>query len=71
MQSDLEIMSKRRKQQKTPFEELRKKLIEKITSTDDEVLVCRCYEIAFGELISHKSWDDEVRSNKEVIRLIT
>ena len=63
--------SKRRKRQKIPFEELRKKLIEKITSTDDEVLVCRCYEIAFGELISHKSWDDENRDNKEVIRLIT
>ena len=46
-------------------------IIEKITSTDDEVLVCRCYEIVFGELISHKSWDDENRDNKEVIRLIT
>tara|TARA_Y100000296_G_scaffold42899_1_gene49340 strand:+ start:1405 stop:1599 length:195 start_codon:yes stop_codon:yes gene_type:complete len=64
-------MSRRRKQQKIPFEELRKKLIEKITSTDDEVLVCRCYEVAFGETISHKSWDDEHRANKEVIRLIT
>ena len=64
-------MSKHKKYQKIPFEELRKKLIEKITSTDNEVLVCRCYEIAFGELISHKSWDDENRSNKEVIRLIT
>ena len=64
-------MSKGRKQKKIPFEELRKKLIEKITSTDDEVLVCRCYEVAFGETISHKSWDDEYRANKEVIRLIT
>ena len=64
-------MSKRRKHEKIPFEELRKKLIGKITSTDDEVLVCRCYEIAFGELISHKSWDDENRTSKEVIRLIT
>jgi|TARA_R100000951_G_C2606385_1_gene169793 activator of 2-hydroxyglutaryl-CoA dehydratase len=64
-------MSKRRKQKKAPFEELRKKLIEKISSTDNEVLVCRCYEVAFGETISHKSWDDENRSNKEVIRLIT
>ena len=64
-------MSKPRKHQKIPFEELRKKLIEKITLTDDEVLVCRCYEIVFGELISHKSWDDENRRNKEVIRLIT
>jgi len=64
-------MSRRRKHQKIPFEELRKKLIEKITSTDNEVLVCRCYEVAFGETISHKSWDDEYRVNKEVIRLIT
>ena len=64
-------MSKRRKHEKIPFEELRKKLIEKIPSTNDEVLVCRCYEIVFGELISHKSWDDENRDNKEVIRLIT
>ncbi len=64
-------MSKRRKHEKIPFKELRKKLIEKITSTDDEVLVCRCYEVAFGEVISHKSWDDENRDNKEVIRLIT
>jgi len=64
-------MSKPRKHEKIPFEELRKKLIEKITSTDDEVLVCRCYEIVFGELISHKSWDDENRTSKEVIRLIT
>ncbi len=64
-------MSKRRKYQKILFEELRKKLVKKITSTDDEVLVCRCYEIAFGELISHKSWDDENRNNKEVLRLIT
>ena len=64
-------MSKRRKRQKIPFEELRKKLIEKITSTDNEVLICRCYEVAFGETISHKSWDDENRDNKEVIRLIT
>ena len=64
-------MSKRRKHEKIPFEELRKKLIEKITSTDDEVLVCRCYEIVFGGLISHKSWDDENRASKEVIRLIT
>ncbi len=64
-------MSKPRKHQKIPFEELREKLIEKITSTDDEVLVCRCYEVAFGETISHKSWDDENRGDKEVIRLIT
>ena len=64
-------MSKRRKQQKVPFEQLRKELIEKILSTDSEVLVCRCYEIAFGETISHKSWDEENRANKEVIRLIT
>jgi hypothetical protein len=64
-------MSKRRKYQKTPFEELRKKLIEKISSTNNEVLVCRCYEVAFGETISHKSWDDENRTDKEVIRLIT
>ena len=64
-------MSKPRKHEKIPFEELRKKLIEKISSTDDEVLVCRCYEVAFGEIISHKSWDDENRTNKEVIRLIT
>jgi|TARA_R110002020_G_C15790674_1_gene730165 activator of 2-hydroxyglutaryl-CoA dehydratase len=64
-------MSKRRKQKKVPFEELKKELIEKLSSTDNEVLVCRCYEIAFGELISHKSWDDENRRNKEVIRLIT
>jgi activator of 2-hydroxyglutaryl-CoA dehydratase len=64
-------MSKRRKHQKIPFEELRKKLIEKITSTNNEVLVCRCYEVAFGETISHKSWDDENRTNQEVIRLIT
>ena len=64
-------MSKRRKHEKIPFEELRKKLIEKITSTDNEVLICRCYEVAFGEVISHKSWDDENRDNKEVIRLIT
>jgi activator of 2-hydroxyglutaryl-CoA dehydratase len=64
-------MSKRRKYKKTPFEELRKKLIEKISSTDNEVLVCRCYEVAFGELISHKSWDDKNRTSKEVIRLIT
>ena len=64
-------MSKRRKHEKIPFEELRKKLIEKITSTDNEVLICRCYEVAFGEEISHKSWDDENRDNKEVIRLIT
>jgi activator of 2-hydroxyglutaryl-CoA dehydratase len=64
-------MSKRRKEQKIPFEQLRKELIEKITSTDNEVLVCRCYEVAFGETISHKSWDDENRANKEVIRLIT
>ena len=64
-------MSKRRKQQKVPFEQLRKELIEKISSTDDEVLVCRCYEVAFGETISHKSWDEENRANKEVIRLIT
>ena len=64
-------MSKRRKQQKVPFEQLRKELIEKISSTDNEVLVCRCYEIAFGETISHKSWDEENRANKEVIRLIT
>ena len=64
-------MSKRRKHEKIPFEELRKKLIEKISSTNNEVLVCRCYEIVFGELISHKSWDDENRDNKEVIRLIT
>ena len=64
-------MSKRRKQQKVPFEQLRKELIEKISSTDNEVLVCRCYEIAFGETISHKSWDEENRANKNVIRLIT
>ena len=64
-------MSKRRKQEKVPFEQLRKELIEKISSTDDEVLVCRCYEVAFGETISHKSWDEENRANKEVIRLIT
>jgi activator of 2-hydroxyglutaryl-CoA dehydratase len=64
-------MSRRRKHEKIPFEELRKKLIKKITSTNDEVLVCRCYEVAFGETISHKSWDDENRDNKEVIRLIT
>ena len=64
-------MSKRRKQQKVPFEQLRKELIEKISSTDDEVLVCRCYEVAFGETISHKSWGEENRANKEVIRLIT
>mgnify|MGYP001177735185 FL=1 len=64
-------MSKRRKQQKVPFEQLRKELIEKISSTDNEVLVCRCYEVAFGETISHKSWDEENRANKEVIRLIT
>lgn len=64
-------MSKRRKQEKVPFEQLRKELIEKISSTDNEVLVCRCYEVAFGETISHKSWDEENRTNKEVIRLIT
>ena len=64
-------MSKRRKQQKVPFEQLRQELIEKISSTDNEVLVCRCYEVAFGETISHKSWDEENRANKEVIRLIT
>ena len=64
-------MSKRRKQEKVPFEQLRKELVEKIYSTDNEVLVCRCYELAFGETISHKSWDDENRANKEVIRLIT
>jgi len=64
-------MSKRRKQKKVPFEELRKELIEKISSTDNEVLVCRCYEVAFGEVISEKSWDDENRRNKELIRLIT
>ena len=64
-------MSKRRKQQKVPFEQLRKELIEKISSTDNEVLVCRCYEVAFGETISHKSWDEENRANREVIRLIT
>ena len=64
-------MSKRRKQQKVPFGQLRKELIEKISSTDNEVLVCRCYEVAFGETISHKSWDEENRANKEVIRLIT
>tara|TARA_R100000988_G_scaffold103047_2_gene80516 strand:+ start:546 stop:740 length:195 start_codon:yes stop_codon:yes gene_type:complete len=64
-------MSKRRKQEKVPFEQLRKELIEKISSTDNEVLVCRCYEVAFGETISHKSWDEENRANKEVIRLIT
>jgi hypothetical protein len=64
-------MSKRRKHEKIPFEELRKKLIEKISSTNNEVLVCRCYEIVFGETISHKSWDDENRTDKEVIRLIT
>ena len=64
-------MSERRKHQVIPFEDLRKKLIEKITSTDNEVLVCRCYEVAFGETISHKSWDDENRTSKEVIRLIT
>ena len=64
-------MSKRRKQQKVPFEQLRQELIEKISSTDNEVLVCRCYEIAFGDIISHKSWDEENRANKNVIRLIT
>ena len=64
-------MSKHKKYQKIPFEELRKKLIEKISSTDNEVLVCRCYEVAFGEVISHKSWDDENRDAKEVIKLIT
>ena len=64
-------MSKQRKHEKVPFEQLRKELIEKISSTDNEVLVCRCYEVAFGETISHKSWDEENRANKEVIRLIT
>tara|TARA_R110000824_G_C14857574_1_gene640789 strand:+ start:162 stop:356 length:195 start_codon:yes stop_codon:yes gene_type:complete len=64
-------MSKTKKHKKIPFEDLRKKLIEKITSTDNEVLVCRCYEITFGETISHKSWDDENRDSKEVIKLIT
>tara|TARA_B100001094_G_scaffold129101_1_gene125115 strand:- start:147 stop:347 length:201 start_codon:yes stop_codon:yes gene_type:complete len=66
-------MSKRRKHkhEKVPFEQLKQELIEKISSTDNEVLVCRCYEIAFGETISHKSWDEENRANKNVIRLIT
>ena len=64
-------MSRGRKHEKVAFEQLRKELIEKITSTDNEVLVCRCYEIAFGDTISHKSWDEENRANKQVIRLIT
>tara|TARA_R110002020_G_scaffold148436_5_gene324282 strand:+ start:2003 stop:2194 length:192 start_codon:yes stop_codon:yes gene_type:complete len=63
-------MSKR-KQEKISFEKLKKELIEKINSTDNEVLVCRCYEVMSGNIISEKSWDDKNRKDKNVIRLIT
>ena len=65
-------MSKRRKQKKIPFEELRKKLIEKISSTDNEVLVCRCYEIAFEALTEvDKMFKKEYILSEKVTLVIT